>query len=162
MDQAYSLDKLCSKLAWLNLVLRSASKWFRTPITKLSSSLYRFYKFYLLFSIFIELPLLSSFLLFIINQFCKKNGTSFNFTSQQIWKPSFYENFSPFDFSYKEKVINIYVTQIDQKQIIDSGTTNHIAWDNEYHDADIYKTYNIEQTIQGTRGTFTAIGVSSV
>ncbi len=51
---------------------------------------------------------------------------------------------------------------MEQRWIVDSATSNHIAWDKERFDPDFYETYDIDQTIQGTGGTFSAIGTGSV
>lgn len=73
----------------------------------------------------------------------KKNGTSFNLALQLIASnPFHYENI--FDYSYKEKVANAYITQMEQRQIIDSGTSNNIAWDKQSFVPNSYETYNID------------------
>lgn len=74
----------------------------------------------------------------------KKNGSSFNLVSQLVRNPFYNKNSNPFDFFYKEKVTNIYVIQMEQKQIVDSGASNHIASYKKCLDPDFYETYNVD------------------
>lgn len=67
-----------------------------------------------------------------------------------------------FNYFYKEKLTNAYVTQIEQKWIVNSGTWNLIIWENNCFDLNFYSTYNVDQTIQGTDKIFFLINTSSV
>lgn len=49
-----------------------------------------------------------------------------------------------------------------QKWIVDSGATNHIAWNKKCFNINFYKNYDVDQTMQGTSKTFAAISVDSI
>ena len=57
----------------------------------------------------------------------KENSIFFNFMLQLICNLFKYKSSNSSNFSYKKKVTNAYIIQIDQRYIIDSGASNYIT-----------------------------------
>lgn len=53
-----------------------------------------------------------------------------------------------FNYIYKEKIDNVYITKIRQRWIINSGASNNIVWNKKTFDLKFYKTYKVNQSIQ--------------